>query len=141
MKLAFRKIHRESIFDVDFDSLAEDNGTIEFKGNNMSGGIAVIYAPNGTGKTSFAEVLKSPESTDSIDFQAIDDFGTVISPSSKAFHVVADQVSSHIILGDESQYLVGADIRSLFVNIGQGAIPWTYQQQIAIIRSSPSSMF
>ncbi len=31
MKLTFSKIHRESIFNADFDNLKEDSGTIEFK--------------------------------------------------------------------------------------------------------------
>ena len=111
MKLTFSKIHRESIFNVDFDNLTEDSGTIEFKSKNTLGGIAVIYAPNGTGKSSFTEVLKSEESTTAVDFWATDDCGAVIEPSSKVFHIIADQISRHIILGDESQYLVGTDIR------------------------------
>ncbi|SET73777.1 AAA family ATPase [Lacrimispora sphenoides] len=111
MKLTFSKIHRESIFNADFDNLKEDSGTIEFKIKNTSGGIAVVYAPNGTGKSSFTEVLKSEESTAAVDFLATDDCGAVIDPSSKVFHIVADQISRHIILGDESQYLVGTDIR------------------------------
>ncbi len=111
MKLTFSKIHRESIFNEDFDTLAEDSGTIEFKCNNVQGGIAVVYAPNGTGKSSFTEVLKSEKSTDAVDFLATDDYGALIDPSGKVFHIVADQISRHIILGDESQYLVGSDIR------------------------------
>lgn len=111
MKLTFRKIHRESIFNTDFDNLTEDSGTIEFKKKNTSGGIAVVYAPNGTGKSSFTEVLKCEESTATVDFLATDDSGADIAPSSKVFHIVADQISRHIILGDESQYLVGTDIR------------------------------
>jgi len=50
MKLTFSKMHRESIFNANFDNLTEDCGTIEFKKKNTSGGMAVIYAPNGTGK-------------------------------------------------------------------------------------------
>lgn len=111
MKLTFSKIHRESIFNADFDNLTEDSGTIKFKSNNTSGGIAVVYAPNGTGKSSFTEVLKSEESTAHVDFIATDDCGAVIDPSSKVFHIIADQISRNIILGDESQYLVGTDIR------------------------------
>lgn len=111
MKLTFSKIHRESIFNSDFNNLTEDSGTIEFKNKNTSGGIAVVYAPNGTGKSSLTEVLKSEESTATLDFLATDDCGEVIDPSSKVFHIVADQISRHIILGDESQYLVGTDIR------------------------------
>ena len=52
MKLVFSQIHNGSIFDADFDALCEDLGTIEFKSHShANGGIAVIYAPNGTGKS------------------------------------------------------------------------------------------
>ena len=117
------KIHRESIFDADFDHLTADNGTIEFKKKRGSGGIAVVYAPNGTGKSSFTEVVKAHESTEDIDFSAVDEHGNVIVPSGKAFHIIADQISRHVIEGDESQYLVGSDIRreyELKERIGNG---------------------
>ena len=123
MKLTFNKIHRESIFRTDFDALSADNGTIEFKRKSNSGGIAVVYAPNGTGKSSVAEVLKSEASSDIIDFRVVDEHGTIIEPESKAFHIIKDQINRHVIEGDESQYLVGTDIRreyELKKRIGDG---------------------
>lgn len=111
MKLVFDKIHRDTIFDKDFDNLDANNGTIEFKRNGFSGGIAVVYAPNGSGKSSFAEVLKNNSASDSIDFNAKDENGNDINPGSDSFHVISDQISRHIIKGDESEYLVGNDIR------------------------------
>lgn len=111
MKLVFNKIHREAIFNPEFDCLSEENGTIEFRRKSASGGIAVIYAPNGAGKTSIAEVLKSDTSSGKIDFSAEDEKGNKIDPSDCAFHIISDQISRNIIKGNESEYLVGADIR------------------------------
>lgn len=112
MKLKFTKIQNNTIFNSDFDSLSENNGTIEFKRQNHArGGLAVVYAPNGTGKTSMAKVLKCKTSTSECTFSALDDAGTVITPESNVFQVIGDQISRHIIQGDESQYLVGQDIK------------------------------
>ena len=111
MKLVFNKIHKDTIFDKDFDNLNENYGTIEFKRNGLSGGIAVVYAPNGSGKSSFAEVLKNNSASDNIDFNAKDENGNDINPESDSFHVISDQISRHIIKGDESEYLVGKNIR------------------------------
>ena len=38
-----------------------------------AGGIAVIYAPNGTGKTSFANLLSTEVSNENIFFDAVDE--------------------------------------------------------------------
>ena len=54
MKIIFSSIKNNNIFETDFEHLSSQNGTIEFKHMQGSGGIAVIYAPNGTGKTSLA---------------------------------------------------------------------------------------
>lgn len=111
MKLVFNKIHKDTIFDKDFDNLNEKYGTIEFKRNGLSGGIAVVYAPNGSGKSSFAEVLKNNSASGSNDFNAKDENGDDINPGTDSFHVISDQISRHIIKGDESEYLVGKNIR------------------------------
>ncbi len=111
MKLIFNKIHKETIFNKDFENLNEVNGTIEFRRKYSSGGIAVVYAPNGTGKSSLADVLKNKNPNDDIDFYATDEQGNNITPINDVFHIVEDQISRHIIEGDESQYLVGAQIK------------------------------
>ena len=51
MKIIFSAIKNSGIFEDDFMHLSEEKGTIEFKRMQTAGGIAVIYAPNGTGKT------------------------------------------------------------------------------------------
>ncbi|WP_317313439.1 AAA family ATPase [Absicoccus porci] len=111
MKLYFKKIHRETIFNADFDNLNKDNGVLKFKNNHSSGGMVVVYAPNGTGKSSFTKVLEVKESSKELDFLAEDDKGKTIIPSDNMFHVISDQISRNIISGDESDYLIGADIK------------------------------
>lgn len=64
MKIIFSSIKNNNIFETDFEHLSSQNGTIEFKHMQGSGGIAVIYAPNGTGKTSLANLLDVEVSTE-----------------------------------------------------------------------------
>lgn len=112
MRLQFSRIHNKSIFNSDFETLTVQNGTIEFKQQNHAhGGIAVVYAPNGIGKSSFAETISNTTSSDDFAFSAVDENGRTLSPEDNAFRVIGDQISRHIIQGDESQYLVGAEIR------------------------------
>ncbi len=112
MKLQFSSIHKDNRFDIAFSNLDESNGVLEFKRQRFAtGGMVVLYAPNGTGKTSFSNVLKAEDTSEDTSFSAIDENGNEIIPESKAFHVIADQISRNIIKGDESQYLVGRDIR------------------------------
>lgn len=124
MRLTFKSMHNETRFNSDFDLLSEMRGTIEFKKQKYSqGGLAVVYAPNGTGKSSFASTMKAVESTEMVSFEATDEKGNVIVPESKAFHIIEDQISRHIIFGDESQYLVGQNIKreyELRKRVGEG---------------------
>ena len=53
MKLKFNSIKNQSIFQPEFQSFSANN-VIEFKKQpHAAGGIAVVYAPNGTGKSSY----------------------------------------------------------------------------------------
>ena len=61
MKIIFSAIKNSGIFEDDFMHLSEEKGTIEFKRMQTAGGIAVIYAPNGTGKTFFLMQLMNGE--------------------------------------------------------------------------------
>ncbi len=145
MKIFFSRIHNGDIFDPSFDELSEDNGTIEFKmQSHANGGIAVVYAPNGTGKSSLAKVLGIQSSSDDCGFIAKDAGGNEILPESLAFHIIADQIQRHIIQGDESQYLVGKEIRreyELKKRIGDGfnavfrdGLPASYKKKYSITK-------
>lgn len=50
------------------------------------------------------------KSTEAVTFEALYE-GNTLTPESKAFHVIGDQLSRHVIKGDTSDYLIGADIR------------------------------
>lgn len=112
MKLEFQSIKNQDIFQPEFQNLTLNlNNVIEFKQNNCSGGIAVVYAPNGTGKTSLAKVLGSETKGSDLSFSATYNNSKPILPKDKAFHVVADQLNRNVIQGETSDYLVGKDIR------------------------------
>ena len=51
MKLTFKKIENGIIFEKEFHHMI-DNNSIKFKRMQSVGGLAVVYAPNGTGKSS-----------------------------------------------------------------------------------------
>lgn len=111
MELVFSAIKYDDIFDSDFENLSVQNGTIEFKHMQGSGGIAVIYAPNGTGKTCLANLLSKEVATKKDYFIASNEDKKMIKPETKAFHVIPDQINRNIIKGKTSDYIIGAQIR------------------------------
>jgi len=111
MKLEFSKIKKNAIFEPEYQSLNAKNGTIEFKKKSSSGGIAVVYAPNGTGKSSLTKVLSSENSSEQIAFVATDEKGSLITPESNMFHIIPDQINRNVIKGTETDYLIGKQIR------------------------------
>lgn len=111
MKIVFSSIKNNDIFENDFTHLTAQNGTIEFKRMQRAGGIAVVYAPNGTGKTSLANLLNMEGTTENGSFAAEDEQGNTIVPETKAFHVIQDQLNRNVIRGKTTDYLIGAQIR------------------------------
>lgn len=111
MKLIFSSIKNGTIFGSEFQKLDSYNGTIEFKHKNKSGGIAVVYAPNGTGKSSFAKTVEAEFSTDRLSFVATDDVDMTITPERQVFHVIPDQINRNVIPGKETDYLIGSQIK------------------------------
>ena len=109
MKLVFSSIKKGAIFEPEFQTLTPVNGTVEFKHLNTAGGIAVVYAPNGTGKSSLAGVLGIDNPAEDLFFSATNDSEEAVVPGS--FHIIPDQINRNVIGGKETDYLVGRQIR------------------------------
>ena len=106
MSIIFRKIENGDIFTRDFSPLVTHN-EITFSGTEE---IAVIYGPNGTGKTSLIKVLGNVKGT-KIEF-SLD--GVEYQSGSKIFHIINDQNNRNIISGDTRDFFLGDNIRYEF---------------------------
>lgn len=113
LKLEFNSIKNYDIFKTGFENLKiNGNNIIEFKKQpQASGGIAVVYAPNGTGKSSLTALLGNTQSTEDMNFEAVYN-NKVINSETKSFHIIGDQISRNVIEGETSDYLIGKDIKN-----------------------------
>ena len=106
MSLTFRKIESGDIFTRDFSPLVRNN-EIAFP---TSEEIAVVYGPNGTGKTSLIKVFDGARGTkfefsfDGIDYQS----------GAGVFHIINDQNNRNIISGETRDFFLGDNIRHEF---------------------------
>ncbi|CEP80539.1 AAA family ATPase [Paraclostridium sordellii] len=102
-KLKIKKLEYKNIFCDEFKDLRANN-EIEFKKK-----IAILYGPNGTGKTSLSRVLeannKQADMSFEVEFRGIDTVG-----DGEIFHVISDQNSRNVIKGEAKDYLLGDDI-------------------------------
>lgn len=114
MKLEFNRIKNQSIFQPEFQNFDENGyNIIEFKKQpQATGGIAVVYAPNGTGKSSLTAVLENNDETnEELSFEAVFNDNQIITSEIGAFHIIGDQISRNVIKGETSDYLIGREIR------------------------------
>ena len=113
VKLAFRKLQKDNIFNQDFIDFKKNN-EIEFKSLHQNC-IAVLYAPNGTGKTSLAKVLQNGSISDAANKEGsfeVEFEGKTYTPDNNSlFYVINDQISRNIIKGNEKDYFLGANIQ------------------------------
>lgn len=100
-KLIFKKIKNENIFAKDCDNFIKNN-EIEFSDSE----IAVVYGPNGTGKTSLVKALANGEKT-AIQYSYN---GKEYNDGSQ-FIIINDQNNRNIIKGETSDFLLGDDIK------------------------------
>lgn len=103
--LLFTKIENGTIFQPEFSPF-DKNNTISFP----PAGIAVIYGPNGTGKTSLAKVMSDADNTS---IECVYNNKTYTS-GAEIFHVINDQNNRNIIAGDTKDFLLGSDIKREF---------------------------
>lgn len=104
-KLEFSKLKKETIFCEYFNELKENN-IIEFS----TDGIAVLYGPNGIGKTSLAKILKrEPDTEFTAKFNDVE-----IKDEDNFFHIITDQNHRNVIAGETSDFLLGEDIAREF---------------------------
>ena len=101
-----KKIENGDIFTRDFNPLVRNN-EINFP---TSEEIAVIYGPNGTGKTSLIKVLGDAKDT-RVEF-SLDD--TENQAGTGVFHIINDQNNRNIISGETRDFFLGDNIRHEF---------------------------
>ena len=106
MQVKFHKIKNKTIFTRDFSPLTKNN-VIDFEEKNK---IAVIYGPNGTGKTSLIKVLSDADET-SVEF-SIDEQN--YKNGKDIFHIINDQNNRNIISGNAKEFLLGDNIKHEF---------------------------
>ncbi|QOY34781.1 ATP-binding protein [Anaerobacillus isosaccharinicus] len=101
--IVFSKVKKENIFCETFDEFEKNNG-IQFS----NAGIAVIYGPNGTGKTSLTRVLDCEKgSSFNVEFEG-KQYSEI---DNELFHIINDQNSRNIIVGETEDFLLGDDIK------------------------------
>jgi energy-coupling factor transporter ATP-binding protein EcfA2 len=102
-KLIINKLKKSTILKPSFETL-KSNNCIEFSNQ----GIAVVYAPNGTGKTTISKIMKGEENTEiEVEFEG-QSYGNANRNS--LFHVISDQISRNIIAGNTDEFILGEDI-------------------------------
>lgn len=106
MSLIFKKIESGDIFTRDFSPLVRNN-EITFSTPEE---IAVVYGPNGTGKTSLIKVLGDAKGT-KVEF-SLD--GTDYQAGADVFHIISDQNNRNIISGETRDFFLGDNIRHEF---------------------------
>lgn len=102
--LKFKRIQKENIFCDDFIDL-EDNNEIDFQKKN----IAIVYAPNGTGKSTLSKILDFEKGTN---FELTYDNSDYSTENKKRlFHKISDQICRNIIEGEAGDFVLGDNIR------------------------------
>ena len=104
--LEFNKLICGSIFRRGFNPF-EENNTVTFSDR----GIAVVYAPNGTGKTTLMKTLNGEEGSS---FSLKYENAEYANNSSGLFYVISDQTDRNIIRGTTRDFFLGADIQREF---------------------------
>lgn len=103
MQIKLNKVAKANIFCEEYANLTTNN-VIEFDRNRF----AIIYGPNGTGKTSLAKVFDQEPgaeysvSIDSVQFTEKD---------AKFAHVISDQNDRNVIQGNTQDFILGDNVK------------------------------
>lgn len=103
MKITFQRIKKSTIFCKEFENLKTNNEV-----SLSTRGIAIIYGPNGTGKTSLTRVLQKEKGTE-CSFQVDDN--TVPHTEDSPFYIIHDQIGRNIIEGKTDDFVLGDNVR------------------------------
>ena len=103
-KIVINKLKKGNILHSEFEALT-DNNKLDFSCHNN----VIVYAPNGTGKTTFASILRGDDTCEvSIDIN--DERIDTKEALNKRIHIISDQISRHVIEGSADEYILGENI-------------------------------
>jgi len=107
--VVFHKLKNQSIFRQEFMNMQDDNRIVFGKGKFTN--LAVLYAPNGTGKTSMVNVLNEKNSNSDCSFEVKYRKITYTNENNTLFYVIQDHRNRNIIKVKESDYIIGDNIQ------------------------------
>lgn len=103
MKLQINKISLENIFCQEFNQLTSNN-VIDFTQKK----ICILYGPNGTGKTSFSNVMNQNKDSK---YEIVINDKTYSEADEKLAHVISDQNGRNLIAGSTEDFILGDNIK------------------------------
>lgn len=103
MKLQINKLVLDSIFCNEFNPLISNN-IIDF----TSKSICILYGPNGTGKTSFTNVMNQVKNSK---YEVEFDAKAFTEVNEKIAHVISDQNGRNVIEGSTEDFILGDNIK------------------------------
>ena len=102
--LVFKKLVNKNIFSDEFKDFNENNELLF-----PDKGICVLYGPNGTGKTSFVNILNNMDKTEYHAIYNGEEYTSSV--SNNLFFIINDQNNRNIIKGETQDFLLGDNIR------------------------------
>lgn len=100
--IKINKLEYKTLLDADFEQLTENN-IIEFSRQ----GLAVVYAPNGTGKTTISKAMNCEDGGKyNIEYN-----NSTYENDESFFYIIKEQRQRNIIKGESEDFLVGDNIR------------------------------